>query len=484
MTSEINSLKLPRTSPESEGVPSGALLAFLDDVEANIRELHSLMVLRRGRAVAEGWWSPYGPQHPHMLFSLSKSFTSTAAGMAIAEGKFALDDTVLSFFPDDAPAKVSDALSAMKVRHLLSMSTGHAEDTLIFLFQRQDGNWVKAFLDRPVEHAPGTHFLYNTGATYMVSAIVQKTTGLKLIDYLKPRLFDPLGIAGATWENCPRGINTGGWGLNVKTEDIARFGQLYLQKGFWEGKRLLPESWVEAATSRQIDNGSDPQSDWTQGYGYQFWRCRHGAYRGDGAFGQYCIVMPQQEAVIAITSGVGDMQAVLNLIWKHLLPVMGPSALPENRAAWEKLRQRSALLSLRPAEGQPYSSVAAKVSGKTYRLEENPQKIESVTFHFGADESVIYIHDERAEHRIACGLGGAWVRGTTAFDNPEPRPVSASGAWLKDDTFNVKLAFYETPFVPVLTCRFRDDRLRLDMRENVAFGPVERPTMEGRAETG
>src|SRR5262249_17904140 len=161
--------------------------------------------------------------------------------------------------------------------------------------------------------------------TYMLSAIVQKTAGLTVLDYLRPRLFEPLGIEDPTWGTSPQGVSLGGYGLSIRTEDIARFGQLYLQKGEWQGRQLLPTTRVQAATSRQVSNGSSPQSDWDQGYGYQFWRCRHGAFRGDGAFGQYCLVMPEQDAVLAITSGVKDMQAVLNLVWDKLLPALGSS---------------------------------------------------------------------------------------------------------------------------------------------------------------
>ncbi|MCA1596813.1 MAG: beta-lactamase family protein, partial [Chloroflexi bacterium] len=312
MTIEHLSRSLPRSTPEAQGIASSSIQAFVEEVQESIRELHSFQLLRHGHVLAESWWRPYSPGLPHMLFSLSKSFTSTAAGLAISEGRFSLDDTVVSFFPDDVPPEVGEHLAAMRVRHLLSMSTGHGEDTLGSLTRGQVENWVQAFLGCPVVYEPGTHFLYNSGATYMVSAIVQKTTGSTVLDYLKPRLFDPIGITGPAWESCPRGINTGGWGLSVRTEDISRFGQLYLQKGIWEGRRLLPEEWVIEATSRHIANGDNPESDWNQGYGYQFWRCRHNAYRGDGAFGQYCVVMPEQDAVLAITAGLGDMQAPLN----------------------------------------------------------------------------------------------------------------------------------------------------------------------------
>ncbi|MFT5129213.1 MAG: CubicO group peptidase (beta-lactamase class C family), partial [Rhodothermales bacterium] len=162
-------------------------------------------------------------------------------------------------------------------------------------------SWPAVFLGQPVTHQPGSCFRYNTGASYMLAAILHQVTGKPLVDYLGERLFEPLGITDYSWETDPCGVNTGGYGLKIRTEDIAKLGQLYLRKGLWNGKRLLSETWIAAASSRQIDNGSNPKSDWNQGYGFQFWICRHGAYRGDGAFGQYCIVMPKQDSVIAIT---------------------------------------------------------------------------------------------------------------------------------------------------------------------------------------
>ena len=263
---------LPRSNPEAQGVSSSAILSFVEAADRNIDALHSLMILRHGQVIAEGWWSPYGAESPHMLFSLSKSFTSTAIGLAIAEGRLSVDDEVLKFFPEDMPQEPNNNLKAMRVRDLLRMNTGQESEPP----RPPAQSWKKAFLSHPVRFKPGTHFLYNTSATYMLAAIVEKTTGMSLLDYLKPRLFDPLGIENPTWEKSPEGINTGGYGLSIRTEDIARFGQLYLQKGKWQGKQLVPVAWVEEATSFQTSNGSNPKSDWDQGYGYQFWRCRNG----------------------------------------------------------------------------------------------------------------------------------------------------------------------------------------------------------------
>ena len=318
--------ELPRSNPEAQGISSAAVLSFIEAVDA-IDSMNSFMLVRHGQVVAEGWWSPYRAEARHSLYSLSKSFTSTAVGLAIAEGKLSLDDEVLKFFPDDAPSEPSNNLKSMRVSDLLRMSTGHQIEPS----RTPDVPWTKTFLGQPVPFKPGTHFLYNTSATYMQSAIVQKATGQTVLDYLQARLFAPLGIEQPTWETSPQGISTGGYGLSIRTEDIAKFGQLYLQKGKWHDKQLVPAAWIEAATARQTSNGSNPHSDWDQGYGYQFWRCRHGAYRGDGAFGQYCIVLPEQDAVIAITSGVRDMQGILNLVWEKLLPAMQSSDLAVQR---------------------------------------------------------------------------------------------------------------------------------------------------------
>lgn len=291
---------LPRSTPEAQGVSSPAVLEFVAATDKSIDSLHSVMIVRHGKVVAEGWWAPYRPETRHQLYSLSKSFTSTAVGMAVADGKLNLDDEVMKLFPGDAPANPSANLKAMRISDLLRMNTGHQAEPP----RKANEVWTKTFLAHPVPFKPGSHFQYNTSATYMLSAAVQKATGQTLLAYLKPKLFDPLGIENPTWEMSPQGISTGGYGLSVRTEDIAKFGQLYLQKGKWQGKQLVPAAWVEEATARQTSNGSNPKSDWDQGYGYQFWRSRHGAYRGDGAFDQYCIVLPEQDAVIAITAGL------------------------------------------------------------------------------------------------------------------------------------------------------------------------------------
>ncbi len=468
-------MDLPRSSPEAQGVSSAALLAFVDAADRKIDAMNSFMLIRHGHVVAEGWWSPYGAGSPHSLYSLSKSFTSTAVGLAVAEGKLSVDDPVLKFFPEDAPGEPSKNLKLMRVSDLLRMSTGHQAEPS----RPKDKPWTASFLAQAVPNKPGTHFLYNTSATYMLSAIVQKATGQTVLDYLRPRLFEPLGIEHPTWEASPQGISAGGYGLSVRTEDIAKFGQLYLQKGKWNGKQLVPESWVKAATARQTSNGSDPKSDWEQGYGYQFWRCRHGAYRGDGAFGQYCIVLPEQDAVIAITSGVKDMQAVLNLVWDELLPALKSSPMAADDAAREKLRSRLAGLTLRPQEG---SGSPSPMANKKYGFPANDRKIESIALESDGKGGTLVLKINGAEQRIACG-SGTWKKGRVAFGPQLPeQPAAVSGAWTGDDTFKAKVCFYETPFIVSLSLKFSGDGLLFDSQSNVGFGATKSPQLTGKAE--
>jgi CubicO group peptidase (beta-lactamase class C family) len=262
-------MPLPRSTPEAQGISSQAVREFVEAAD-KINTLHSFMIVRHGQVIAEGWWKPEAADKPHVLASLTKSFNATAVGLAIEDGKLSLDDPVLKFFPADAPADPSDNLKAMKVRDLLTMSCGHDSEP------RSVGGApsVKQFLAHPVVHKPGTHFQYNSMGSYTLSAVVTKVTGKTTLEFLKPRLFEPLGIDSPQWASSPEGNSIGGSGLKLCTEDIAKFGQLYLQKGKWKGKQLIPEKWIEQATSKQVPNEQESHAkigiDWQQGYGFQF----------------------------------------------------------------------------------------------------------------------------------------------------------------------------------------------------------------------
>jgi CubicO group peptidase (beta-lactamase class C family) len=340
-------VSLPRSTPEAQGISCQSIREFVE-VADQINTLHSFMIVRHGHVIAEGWWKPEAADKPHVLHSLSKSFNSTAVGLVVASGKLSLDDPVLKFFPDEAPLDPSDNLKAMKVRDLLTMSCGHETEPKATGASPS----VKQFLAHPVPHQPGTHFQYNTMGSYTLSAIVTKVTGQTTLEFLKPRLFEPLGIENPEWPTSPEGYSLGGSGLKLCTEDIAKFGQLYLQNGKWNGKQVIPQEWVEQATRKHVPNDQESHSrigkDWTEGYGFQFWRCTHDSYRGDGAGGQLCVVIPEKDTVIAITAETGNFQGEMNAIWDKLYPAFRSESLPDDVAAQGNLKKVIARLEAHP----------------------------------------------------------------------------------------------------------------------------------------
>ena len=447
---------LPRSTPEAEGISPQAILDFLAAAQEQLESLHSLMVVRHGNVVAEGWWYPYAAPHPHQMFSVSKSFTSTAIGLAIGEGRLTLDGLVVDLLPDDLPAHVDPHLAALTVRHLLTMTTGHATDTVSLVDGAPSDNWARTILAQPLEFAPGTHFVYNSGASYLLSAIVQRLTGERLLDYLTPRLFDPLGIVGATWESCPRGIDAGGWGLSLTTEQLACFGQLLLQRGEWNGTQLVPAEWIDETTSMQVDtSGTEHDLDGRQGYGYQFWRNRPAGYRADGAFGQLCLVLPEKDAVIVLTAALLTAQPALDLVWKHLLPALTDHTIPGIET---DLSETLASLTLPTVSGEPSSATAARVAG--IRFDFNGAGVTAVTFESGL---LTIIHGDVAQS-LTFGYG-EWVASADA-------DVLASGAWVSPSTLVVRALNVRTPYTHTFTLEFRDDTLTFDIGQTVALGEL------------
>ena len=451
---------LPRSTPEAEGIASSAILDFLREADAQLDTLHSMMIVRHGRVIAEGWWTPYAAEHPHLMFSVSKSFTSMAVGLAITEGRLTLDDLVVDLLPDDLPTEITPYLSALTVRHLLTMTTGHATDTVSLADESHGENWARAILAQPLEFTPGTHYVYNSGASYLLSAILQRLTGERLLDYLTPRLFEPLGMTSASWQSCPRGIDAGGWGLSITTEDLATFGQLLLQRGEWDGRQLVSAGWIDEATAAQVDtSGTDHDLDGRQGYGFQFWRNRLSGYRADGAFGQFCIVLPEQDAVVVLTSALPVAQLALDLVWEHLLPAFGDSPLPPAEGPLVgSLGDALAALTLPTIAGSATSPTADRVAGIRFWFDD--PKISSVTL----EAAVLTIARQGTGTPLAFGHG-EWVESADAH-------VWASGAWVSPDSLVIRAHNIGTPFSRTYTLAYTTDALSIDITQNVAFGDL------------
>jgi CubicO group peptidase (beta-lactamase class C family) len=443
---------LPRSTPSAQGIAPAGIAAFLDAMNAAADiELHSLMVIRHSHVVAEGWWAPYGPDRVHLLYSLSKSFTSTAAGFAVAEGLLDLDAPVISYFPE-FDADIPDPRSrSIRVRHVAAMASGHLAETLDRAVQLDPREPVRGFLLIPPDREPGTIFAYNQPCTYSLAAIIQRVTGQTLTEYLRPRLFEPLGIESYGWLQHPPGRDLGFSGLHATTDAIAKLGVLYLQRGIWNGQRLLSEEWVAEATRRHVANPNEPNPDWQQGYGFQFWMARHG-YRGDGAYGQFCVILPEQDTVIASTAETLNMQGILDALWAHVLPAISAAAAGDT-AADEELAARLALAELQSVSAEPDPPDADAWDGRRFSAPGDRGAelawLSAVGFE-RSDGWVLRLIEDNAE--ISCPLGSDGWRVSTGEQTGDEVTVATSGGWVGPDLFRAEVIFLETPHRLQIEC--------------------------------
>jgi CubicO group peptidase (beta-lactamase class C family) len=420
-----------RSSPTALGIDADGVDALVSALQATpLVEPHSLMVLRHGEVAAEGWWAPFAPDRTHLLYSLSKSFTAAAVGIAVRAGLVDLDATVISHFPE-LDAEVRDERTRrMRVRHLLAMASGHRTETIDRAEAIDPTNTVRGFLLLPPDEEPGSVFAYNQPCTYTLGEIVRRVSGGSLLDFLRPRLFAPLGIDDFAWRRDDSGAELGYSGGYTTTDAIAALGQLYLQRGLWEGERILDEDWVDLATRTQVENPDEANPDWAQGYGFQFWMARHG-FRGDGAYGQFCVVLPEQDLVVAMTGQSIDMQAVLDAVWAHLLPAVDRDG---SAAADERLRGRLAGLALPPVTGEPLGSLPAGPPSSSVPVA-GDSGLEAVHLSQDTDRRwVLTLVDASGEVTAPVGEGEWLVRGATA----------TSGA-RAGDVVSVDVRFVETP---------------------------------------
>jgi CubicO group peptidase (beta-lactamase class C family) len=458
-------MDLPRASQREAGICPNSVDAFVSALAAKKLDVHSLMIVRDGHVAVEGWWKPYEPKIRHQLFSLTKSFMSTAVGFAVQEGLVTLDEPVGAVFTEK---RIQDR--TLTLRHLLTMSAGH--DPAPWMDEFDD--WVAGFLDHPRVHEPGTQFLYSTPASCVAGAVVEARSGMDLLQYLTPRLLNPLGIDGSQWERLRGDIVAGGYGLSLTTEEVAKFGLFVLNRGEWQGRRLLQSSWFDEATRFHISNGDDPNNDWNQGYGFQFWRCRHNCFRGDGAFGQFCVAVPAKKAVIVMTSGVGDLQGVLDEVWNHLLP-----GLETGGQGHISLKD----LTLAGPSGLPSG---AHLERRRFSLEANDQGLERIEVEANEETASLLLDYGLCDRRITAGFrdwadSGSAVVASIRGGDLKATPCKAKAAWADSETLSVRTAFVETPFAPTYTVWLSEDECRVTVTGDHSFShPPEWPPIQGR----
>ena len=469
---------LPRTSPEAVGMRSEQVMAFFDSLLAHpLTEIHSVIVMRHGKVVGEMYPAPFRPEYQHTQFSCSKTFVAAAVGIAIGEKRLRLTDRVVDFFPDELPKVVSWQLASITVEDLLTMRSGFAVDTQMRNRSRQ---WVRDYLNHPMNAVPGKLFQYDSIDTYLLSAIVQRVTGMTVHDYLQQRVFRHLNIRQVHWEQSPEGITTGGWGLYIQPESLAKFGQLLLQRGQWHGLQLIPARWVDAMmTHHVVRNGNDD-------YGYQMWSCDYPtAMRADGAYGQYIFIIPKDDVVVVInqcTLNGGARQR--SYIWKTLFSGMQSQPLPPS-PAWQQLQQADYTLPL--LEGQPTNKLLTNYQDKIFALSSNPlgwtalrfvaDNLIEVTDTTGRTTPLVMGYGSWATTELASWPLNARYKVQSQFSTiPTPFHASACYAW-RDDVLEVKIHYVDWMASVLLRFRFPGDDISIEATENYLNKPF---TITGR----
>ena len=445
---------LLRAAPTTLGLDEPVLERYLDALETH--GCHLVMVLRHGKVALEGWWEPYAPEYDHIAYSLSKSFVSVAMGFAQQEGLLTVDDRLVDFFPERFSNPPCENMRRVTIRDLLTMDMGHRGRTDHDFYHAPD--WLDEILHLYLENVPGENFFYDNRCTYLCSQILTRLTGQTIYDYLTPRLFVPLGCSDLWWES-KDGVNPGGWGLNLKTEDIARFGQFLLNRGAWDGKQLLDPAWIDTAGSRLVENAGISVydwPDWEQGYGYYFWQCQpEKVYRGDGAFGQFVIVAPEQDMVVAITAGTNRACDLLTDTW-----IMFADAITDHPQASPTLAQRAGALRIPLAEGE--TSAPAHLHecfGKTYVFPKNAAGFRTLSVTPG-ETDVLCIETETGVFSARAGHGH-WVENDTGYERDAFNAMTSflysdaacCAAW-EGETYVLRLAFTRTPYVDTMRVRF------------------------------
>ena len=480
-------IKLERATPESLGIDLKGIREFLDDVKKSDIELHSFMVLRHGKVGAEGWFAPYNPDTPHTLYSFSKSMTSTAVGFAVCEGLLKLDDKVISFFPDKQPKRMTENSKNLTIRHLLTMQSGKKLD---YLADKGKIDWIQNFLDAPFKYKPGTKFEYTNENIYMLCAILTRVTGQSVVEFLTPRLFEPLDIDVPYWETDPNGIESGGWGLYLKTEDMAKFILTYQQHGKFGGKQVIPEYWAREATKKQVDNSGERDIDGNKGYGYNFWRCNcPNAYRADGMFAQLGIVLEDYDACVITTAAIPDVNQMLRAIFRHFPhDVFKEDVMPENPeldASFKKQMEQLSLPTL--GMGKRYPETEKEIEDRVIKTHKNKESvlspvitfmsadkagnINNMKFNFGEDECSFSWTEGKESCSVPVGMDGKYRYGTMVLGGIKFTSCSV-GKWKDDHTLEIWVRPLESAAMRKMTFTFSGDRVRIFTDGTPTMGKV------------
>jgi len=437
----MSTLTFEKASPESVGIPGDAVIRFTERLAARGIPMHSLLLMRHDKLVFEGYYAPYDAETLHRMFSISKSFTSIAIGLLAEEGRLSLEDPIVKHFPEKLPKEVHPWIAAMTIKDMLMMRSCHAATTYKLDLS---ADWVESFFTVPPTHPAGTLFHYDTSSPHTLCALVEKMTGLPMLDYLKKKL-SPLGLSEESYMiKDPFGVSMGGSGLVALPMDLLKFGYFIAHRGNILGTQLLSASYIDTAVSHLSDTCvTAPLPSEAQGYGMQFWRGAHNGYTCYGMGGQLIIFLPDHDLICVTTADTQDVQGgnqqIYDALYEELLPRMQEQALPEDAEASRRLAQTGASLRLEPLQGAHTSDTANKINGKTFRIRTQDSEFESFTVHFDRtpddqDIGTLSFLYRQKPYSLRFGLGNLQTGTFPLYD----QRYAASGAWLSDGTLYIK----------------------------------------------
>jgi len=446
-------------SPESLGIPSSAVLRFLERIDRQRTCMHGFLLLRNGQIAAEGYWAPYSENSMHRMYSVSKSIVSLAIGLMIDEGKIHLDDRVAQFFEDKVPENLHPYLAQTTIRDLLMMATPHSENS----YTRYDKDWAATFFQKKPSHPPGTIFAYDTAATVILNTIIERISGVPFLQYMRGRLLDPIGFSKEAWcIKTPEGTSWGGSGVICKLRDMAKLAYVCMKKGRWGDLQLISEEYVRAATTKQIDNSISGD----HGYGYQIWMNEDNGFAFIGMGSQLALCYPEKDllfACIADTQGEGPTGVgIIDSFREEILFKIKDEPLPCDALMNRRLQEKLASLKIPHQPGKASSPIEGTINGKWYKLDENPMGIIRTRFLFQGDEGIWEYENATGFHRLNFGIGKT-VAGTFPekhyFGERIGTPLGkgykclASAAWVEDHKLNM-LVYITDDYLGTLKATF------------------------------
>lgn len=481
---KLKNTRLQHVTPESVGVKSAALKAFIDEINEKKLGLQSFTVVRHDKVCAQGFFKPYSKEYPHVLYSMSKSFTSTAVGFAVADGLLSVDDKIYKFFPEYKNAKLPPN-NKLTVEMLLTM---RSDKLITFLDEKNKHDWIKQYFDAPFFAPPNTKFNYISENTFMLSAIVSRVTGKSIADYLYEKLFEPLGIEKPFWETDGNGYCAGGWGLYMKSEDIAKCFLPYIHGGKWiDGTQLIPAEWVKTATAKHTDSVHDGFIDNMCGYGYQFWRNPvSNSFRADGLFGQRCFMFPNYDALVVLNCGESEDYKVMKVFWKYFPECFQNDSLEEDEKAYASLVETIENCKVEDLPAKPRNAAAEHaVNGKIIKCKSNKYasvisisvlnmlyrklgNINAMKFDFDDDGLAFTWSEKEYTNIIRAGMNGEYAESEITLGDLHYHTYSKA-AWQEDGTLKLWIRPVETAHVRKFTFEFSADKVKIKNEMSPTF---------------